>query len=169
VGGGPIDPITAGYSPRSAEVTAARLLKRPEVHAKIMELRDRREERVVITAAWLLERLASLAEVDIAGLLNADGSAKSLSELPADLKRLIAGVEITEVNAGKKKFGYTKKFRLADRIRILELIGKHVDVGALRDRPADSNLMTVVLRDYTGLEHEQKRVGNGEDGNAKDP
>ncbi len=56
--------------------------------------------------------------------------------MPEDCRRLIAGFEVTEEFQGKQKIGFTSKVRLRDTVRVLELIGKHIQVGAFVEQHA---------------------------------
>ena len=94
-------------------------------------------EEAEAEARWLRNRLREMAEVDIAELIREDGSLRDLSEMPIQLRRLIGGIEVVELfeGAGKerKQIGWTKKVRLRDTVRVLELYGKHVEVSAFRE------------------------------------
>ncbi len=90
----------------------------------------------------------------LADLVNDDGSVKGLDVMPEGLKRLIAGIEVTEEFTGRgqerEMVGYTKKIPLVDRIRVLELIGKHVGVSAFRENLHHSGPLIEVVKDFTG-------------------
>ena len=57
--------ITAGYSERRASATAAELRRRPDVLARIEELKERyvaaRVDKVTVTGEWVMQELAELA------------------------------------------------------------------------------------------------------------
>jgi phage terminase small subunit len=57
--------IAAGYSERRASATAAELRRRPDVQARIEDLRERyttaRVEKVTVTGEWVMQELAELA------------------------------------------------------------------------------------------------------------
>ena len=130
--------IRAGYSAHRADAAASRLLRDERINAEIARRMHERNEKVGVDSQWVLRRLVELADVDLAGLVNEGGSIKELSEMPTDLKRLIAGFDVSEEFQGhgsdREKIGYTKKIRLSDRLRVLELIGKHTDVGAFVEK-----------------------------------
>lgn len=56
--------VTAGYSERRAASTGSELMARPEVSARVMELRgamtERQVERVAVDRAWVMEKLAKI-------------------------------------------------------------------------------------------------------------
>lgn len=57
--------------------------------------------------------------------------------MPVTLRHLIAGIEVNELFEGvgkeRKQVGWTKKVRLRDTVRVLELIRKQIDISAFRE------------------------------------
>jgi phage terminase small subunit len=52
---------------------------------------------------------------------------------------LVAGIDTVQERIGtdpegKPEFATVRKVRLADRAKLLEMIGKHVDIGAFKER-----------------------------------
>ncbi|MEE8240086.1 MAG: terminase small subunit [Nitrospirales bacterium] len=154
--------IRAGYSARTANPQAARLLAKVSVRQAVAEGLERIAKQAEVDATWLLRRLVELADAPLEELFAEDGSLREVKDMPLGLRRLIGGIEISELWEGKGKqarqVGWTKKVKLRDTVRVLELIGKHVDVGALRERIQTEHLVEVTIRDYTGLEHEIEQV-----------
>ena len=131
--------IRAGYSARTAKEQAHQLLAKPQVQALIQNAQRARSERTQIDADWLLRRLADQADANLADLFNADGSMKAVVDWPEVWRKgLVAGVEVFEEFAGTGKdrvqVGWVRKVKLVDRLKGLELIGRHVVVGAFRDK-----------------------------------
>lgn len=54
--------IRAGYSKRSATVTAARMLTKANIQEKIRELKDAQEKRTLVTADFVITGLKTIAE-----------------------------------------------------------------------------------------------------------
>ena len=127
--------IRAGYSKRSAEVTASKLLRNPKVAAAVAEAKAERSELTKIDAAWVLTRLVGEATADIADLYRDNGELRPVAEWPLIWRQgLVSGLDVDEITAGGEKLGQVTKVKLSDRIRRVELIGKHVDVQAFADR-----------------------------------
>lgn len=134
--------IRAGYSSRghAAEVEASKLLRIPEVAAAIQAAMQERAERTKVNADWVLTRLSEEAEADLAEIYDDHGNLRPISEWPKVWRTgLVAGIETTlERNGtdaeGKPQYVEVRKVKLADRTRIKELIGKHTDVNAFKDR-----------------------------------
>lgn len=116
--------IRAGYSPTSAEVTASKLLRVPKVADAIAKARGERAERVNITADRVLEELAKLAFVDLSAAYDANGNLLKPSEMPAEVKAALAGVDFAKTG--------DRIARFAAKDRALELLGKHM--GLFRDK-----------------------------------
>lgn len=134
--------IRAGYSEKTAGWIGPELLGKTHIAEAIAWRMAERSRRTQIDADWLLRRLAMLADADIADLYDDAGMLKPAKNWPeAWRKGLVAGVETLEEferdeSGAKQLTGYTKKLKLADRLKNLELIGRHVGVGAFRDQVA---------------------------------
>jgi Terminase small subunit len=89
-------------------------------------------------AAWLLRRLIDEASADIADLYDGEGKLKPVAEWPEVWRQgLVLGLEIEERFEGRgnarEQVGFVKKIRLSDRLKRLELIGKHIGVKAFEE------------------------------------
>lgn len=156
--------IRAGYSEDTAGSIGCENLTKPEIQARVAELQAERAAATRIDAAWLLSRLAEEAKADQADLYNEDGSLKPIREWPLIWRQgLVAGMEVDETYVGtgdeRKVIARTRKVKISDRVKRLELIGRHIGVGAFKDV---INLAGVVdvrhTIDPTGLTDEQLRV-----------
>lgn len=128
--------LRAHYSPNTAREQAARLLSKSNVQEAIAEQMSQRQERVRIDTDWVLKRLGSLADADMADLYDDDGALLPVKDWPEPWRRgLVAGVDVAEERDSDGNLtAVVRKVKLADRMRTLELIGRHVDVGAWRDK-----------------------------------
>jgi phage terminase small subunit len=122
--------IRAGYSADTAYSQAHDLLKKPELQAEIDRLKSERSRETKIDANWLLTRLAAEAEADLSDLYDEDGRLKSVKDWP-DIwrKGLVAGVKTSVSEDGVAIIDV----KVSDRVRRLELIGKHVSVQAFQE------------------------------------
>ncbi|MET3359777.1 MULTISPECIES: terminase small subunit [Bradyrhizobium] len=137
--------IRAGYSRRSAQEQGSQMLAHPAIMAAIDEAKLKRSERTEVDADWVLRRLADEAEADLAHLYDAKNDLKPIDEWPEIWRQgLVAGVEVEALFEGsgeeRRQLGYIKKIKLSDRLRRLELIGKHVRVNAFQDQVAMSGV-----------------------------
>ena len=120
----------AGYSEKSAHVTASRLLKNAKVKALIADLTEKKFSKLDISAERILQELARLAFVDIRNLFDAGGSLKPVTELDEDTARAIAGIDHEKLfehfdKGHAKHVGTTAKIKLADKTRALQLLGQY--------------------------------------------
>ena len=154
--------IRAGYSEKTAESQASRLLTNVKVGAAIREGQAERTERTKIDADWVLSRLAAEADADIADLYypegatndqgdNIAGHLKPVYEWPKIWRQgLVQGIEPSQ---------YGMKVKVNDRVKRLELIGKHIGVQAFKEKvehTVDDDLATI-------LSQGRSRVSKGEE------
>ena len=127
--------IRAGYSKKTAKEIGCENLTKPNILEFINKAKEERIEEVKIDANWLLKRLADEADADVADLYDDNNNLLPVSEWPEIWRKgLVAGVDVEEIFDGygkdRVKIGETVKIKVSDRVRRLELIGKHVDVQA---------------------------------------
>lgn len=127
----------AGYSEKTANEQGARLLANASVAAAVKDALEARGERTKINADWMLTRLAAEAEADLADLYDDNGNLLPVKQWPLIWRQgLVAGVEtVREKGRGDDESdSHVDKIKISDRVKRLELIGKHVDVQAFKDR-----------------------------------
>ena len=127
--------IRAGYSQRTANTQGNRLLVNVSVAEAIAKAKAARSEKTGIDAAWVLTRLTQEATADLADIIGDNGELRPISEWPLIWRQgLVTGVDVQENVVEGVKMGQTIKVKLSDRIKRIELIGKHVDVQAFREQ-----------------------------------
>jgi phage terminase small subunit len=127
--------IRAGYSERTAEKIGSENLYKPEVKAKIDAARAERSEATKIDAQWVLNRLAQEAVADISELYSKDdGSLLPVHDWPLIFRQgLVQGIDVEEIREDGVVVGRVRKVKLDNRVKRLELIGKHIGVNAFQD------------------------------------
>lgn len=159
--------IRCGYKPSRAERTACELLADRKVSEAVHIMKSQRSSRTEITADWVLKTLAEEKRADLADLFDDDGSLKPVKDWPMVWRQgLVVGVESVEEFAGagaeREQIGWVKKLKLSDRIKHLELIGRHVDVQAWRDQKAvtgpNGEPLTMINIDLSSATPEQLRA-----------
>lgn len=118
--------IRAGYSPKTANEQAARLLANVSVSKLIAERRKEHQQNTGITAERVLTEVAGLAFFDVRKLVNADGSPKSITDLDDETARAIQGIELQTVKDGENDFALVRKYKIADKNAALEKLMKHL-------------------------------------------
>ena len=121
--------IRAGYSAKTAKATGSRMLTYVNIQAKIKELEKPVLKKQEVTAERVVQELARIAFSDVADLFDEDGNMRNIREIPESARRAIAGVDVKEEfetfgGDTKVSTGYTKKIKMADKIKALELLGK---------------------------------------------
>ena len=139
--------IRAGFSERSAHQIGHEQLRVPQVAAAIVAAMEARSRRTKVDQDWVLSKLREMFEADAADLYDRNGQLLPVKDWPKIWRTgLISGVDSVETidladepdaATGKRRARRTlvmnKKVRWADKVKLLELIGKHVDVGAFRE------------------------------------
>lgn len=137
--------IRAGYSAKTAHAQGPRLLENVGIVAAIDAAKAERSAETKIDANWVLQRLAAEADAKLSDLYDDDNNLKPVKDWPEIWQTgLVAGVEIEALFEGygedRIQIGFTKKLRLSDRIKRIELIGKHVRVNAFQEQVAVTGL-----------------------------
>ena len=122
--------MRAGYSKRTSRQQGARLLSNVAIRDELLGYLKERSEKTGIDAAWVLQRLVELAGVKIGELFDEKLDLRPLADLPDAADRLIASVEFDDRPGHARR---VSKLKLQDRLRVLELIGKHVTVAAFSE------------------------------------
>lgn len=136
--------IRAGYSAKTARAVGSENLTKPDIATAIAEAQAKRAERTQIDADWLLTRLAEESTADVADLYDEHGGLKPVKDWPLIWRQgLVAGLDVEEIRVEGVVIGTVRKLKLSDRIKRLELIGRHIDVGAFKDKVEHSGKVEV--------------------------
>ncbi|PTM61890.1 terminase small subunit [Phreatobacter oligotrophus] len=143
----------AGGMAKRPDQAASQMMAKPHVAKRISELRTRRLAAIEFNATEVLSRLIAQVRADLSDIFDGHGAVKPIHEWP-DVWRtgLIAGIEVVEEfdDSGDERvhIGYIKKVKVADRVKILELAGRHVDINAwkatLRDLDVSDTLRAML-------------------------
>lgn len=126
--------LRAGYSAKTAQEQSSRLLSNAMVQDAIKIQIEARSKRTGVDADWLLLRLAQEAQADMADLYDDAGNLKPVKDWPLIWRQgLVAGVDVIRRQNGDDDPVVIDKIKISDRIKRLELIGRHIDVQAFRD------------------------------------
>ena len=125
--------IRAGYSPKTADRMAYELLKKPEIQAFVLQSKAERVEEVKIDANYVLKRLIEIDEMDVADILDEGGDFLPIRKWPKVWRTTLSGLDIAIINSGDTE-AIIKKIKWPDKVKNLELLGKHIGVGAFTER-----------------------------------
>ena len=123
--------IQAGYSEKTSNEQGARLLANVSVQSRISELKAQRNDRIDVDADYVLKRLFEIDQMDVLDILLANGELKPIKDWPKVWRTTLSGMDVTEM-AGDAA-GLLKKIKWPDKVKNLELLGKHVTVQAFKD------------------------------------
>ncbi|NKE95237.1 terminase small subunit [Pantoea agglomerans] len=129
--------IRAGYSDNTARKIGSENLTKPDIAQRIIDLKSERNERVEINADYVLRRLVEIDEMDVLDILKDDGGLKMVHEWPKVWRTTLSGLDIltTVTNFDETTMeNILKKIKWPDKVKNLELIGKHVAVQAFREQ-----------------------------------
>jgi phage terminase small subunit len=136
--------VKAGYSAKTADSQASRLLKVPAVAAAIAAKQQPRLEKLEITAERVLSEIAKLAFFDPRRLFRDDGTLIAITQLDDDTAAAIAGLEVYVEKDDGEPIGETKKFKLADKGANLERLGRHLKLFTDRVEHKHSGTLKVI-------------------------
>ncbi|MBY6247568.1 terminase small subunit [Citrobacter werkmanii] len=124
--------IRAGFSEKSARNQAYRLMTNDDILNRIAELKADRNEQVGVDAAYVLRRLTEIDQMDVLDILLASGELKPIKDWPKVWRTTLSGMDVVEM-ASAESATLLKKIKWPDKVKNLELLGKHVDVQAFKE------------------------------------
>ena len=132
--------IRSGYSERTANEQGSRLLANVSISEAIAEAQNKRTKQTEIDAAYVLRRLVEIDQMDVLDIMDDDGNVKLLRDWPKIWRQYISNIETISMDDGE---GWLKKIKWPDKVKNLELLGKHVSVGAFKDRIEHSGKLEI--------------------------
>lgn len=119
--------IRAGYSEKTAYSIGSENLKKPEIAERIRKRQEARVDRTQITQDFVLLELAKIAKADGTMFARVDGRGSVRFTKTDDL----APEECAAI-AGIKKGKFGTEVKTYDKVKALELIGKHLGMFGTR-------------------------------------
>ncbi|MFB4358588.1 terminase small subunit [Pantoea sp. BS_4] len=130
--------IRAGYSAKTANRTGSENLSKHDIAQRINDLKSARIERVELNADYVLKRLFEIDQMDVLDIMTDDMSIKPVSDWPTSWRQYLSGFDLAEMFEGRgeerEMVGILKKIKWPDKVRNLELLGKHISVQAFREQ-----------------------------------
>lgn len=157
--------INAGFSPKTAAVKASVMMRDERIQKRIAELMEERNKRLRVSADYVLLRLVEIDQMDVLDILNDDGSLKPISQWPKIWRTTLSGFDLssTIINMNEDAIeNILKKIKWPDKVKNLELIGKHVDVMAFKERLEVSGNITIADRMAAARKRVKEQAGGGE-------
>ncbi|AMY87438.1 terminase small subunit [Salmonella enterica subsp. enterica serovar Anatum str. USDA-ARS-USMARC-1765] len=157
--------INAGFSPNTAAVKASVMMRDERIQKRIAELMEERNKRLRVSADYVLLRLVEIDQMDVIDILNDDGTLKPIREWPKIWRTTLSGFDLssTIMNMDEDSIEtILKKIKWPDKVKNLELIGKHVDVNAFKERLEVSGTVTIADRMAKARRRVKERAGGEE-------
>ena len=158
--------IRAGYSEKTANRIASQLLSKLDVQSRIAEMQSVRVEEVRIDANYVLKRLIEIDEMDVADILDDGGDFLPIRKWPKVWRTTLSGLDIAIINSGDTET-ILKKIKWPDKVKNLELLGKHIGVGAFTekvDHTSSDGSMSPAKPTRAEILEAQKSIGGELDG-----
>ncbi|WP_059276413.1 terminase small subunit [Escherichia albertii] len=158
--------IRAGYSEKTANEQASRLLANVNVQKFVAELKSARVEQTGIDAAYVLRRLVEIDQMDVLDILLQNGELKPIKDWPKVWRTTLSGMDVVEMVSADSA-ALLKKIKWPDKVKNLELLGKHVSVQAFKEQTsteitgADGGPVRYADMSEELLEEKLKELGNG--------
>ena len=136
--------LRAGYRSKNPDVDGHKLLVKPSISKAIALAMAERAKRTEITADHVLQQLAKIGFVDIKDVVTWAGNRIRIR--PSEE---IDGTLLAEISETETETGGTLKIKLNDRMKALELLGKHL--GMFTDK-LEVNGAMVIFKGENDLE-----------------
>lgn len=117
---------------------ASRMMANSKIAARVDNLRRQLASRSILTAEKVLAEIGKIAFSDVRKIFGPGGELIRISDLSNEAAACIAGCDIVTVNKGEGEVEHVAKIRLADKLKALELAGKHL--GLFRDTTQDDDV-----------------------------
>ena len=132
--------IRAGYSEKTAKEIGSENLTKPNVAKAIQEAQNKRTEQTQIDAAYVLKRLVEIDQMDVLDIMDDQMKIRPVNEWPKVWRQYVVNLENLELSDGE---GCFKKIKWPDKVKNLELLGRHVSVGAFKDKVEHSGKLEI--------------------------
>lgn len=124
--------IKAGYSKNSAYSQAHDLLKKPEIQKYLQSKKERIAAKLEITQERTMQEIGRIAFSDIRKILTARNTIIPIASLDDDTAAALSSLQVDELYAGsegqKYWVGQSKKIRMYDKTKALEMLAKHFGI-----------------------------------------
>ncbi|EJW1158070.1 terminase small subunit [Salmonella enterica] len=157
--------INAGFSPNTAAVKASVMMRDERIQKRIAELMEERNKRLRVSADYVLIRLVEIDQMDVIDILNDDGILKPIREWPKIWRTTLSGFDLSSTIMNMDETSIEtilKKIKWPDKVKNLELIGKHVDVNAFKERLEVSGTVTIADRMAKARRRVKEQAGGEE-------
>ncbi|WP_334471028.1 terminase small subunit [Arsenophonus sp. PmNCSU2021_1] len=138
--------IRAGYSEKTAKDIACQNLAKLNIQKRIQTLMEERKNRIEVNADYVLKRLVDIDQMDVLDIITESGDLRPIKDWPKVWRTTLSGFDIAAIRVEGAE-ALLKKIKWPDKIKNLELLGKHVSVQAFRDQIKNEHDVVGTLSD----------------------
>ncbi len=151
--------VAAGYSKETAGKQGSQLLANPRISKELRKAMARRAKRLDLTAENVLREISRIAFSDIRAVMSFDGqkvTVKASDKMHSDAAAAIQSIE-QHTTESERSSNTTVKVKMHDKMRALDLAGRHLGMWAKGDddefkRMSLAELLVMVRDQLTKLE-----------------
>jgi phage terminase small subunit len=134
--------IKAGYSKKTADSQGSRMLKNVKVKSFIDNQTTKRVEKLEVTKESVIKELAKIAFHDIRKMYDEKGFLIPVYNLDDDTAAVISSFKSRREfqgkgEDGKAEYDIVDEYKRHDKVKTLELLGKHL--GMFSDKPKEDD------------------------------
>ena len=136
--------IRSGYSKKTAQVQASKLLSNPKVQAAINIGMGKRAEKVGFSAEATLRELQNIVHFSVKNVFDENGQLKKIHELDDATASAIASIEFATKMDGESPV-HVCKLRPYDKTKAVDMAMKHFGLFE-KDNEQQGNVVDAILR-----------------------
>lgn len=137
--------IRAGYSQKNADKIGSELLGKTRVAEAIQKAMQDRQQRTEITQDMVVMEAAKLAFFDIRKLFDKDGKPLDITKVDAETAAALVGLDVQDISDDDGNYiGYMKKYKMADKLKALELLSKLLGFFDRQEKQDDGLLLDLI-------------------------
>lgn len=136
--------IRAGYSPKGARQTGSKLLAHTNINAEVERRKEALRRENSVTVEKIIKQLALIAFTPITSFMTWSGGAvdlKNSDDIPLELHSVIEQIE-----ESANPTAHNIKLRFSNRMKAIELLGKHFGMFTDKIEITDDKLKEVLKR-----------------------
>ena len=111
---------------------ASSFFAQDKIKERVAELIKERTERLKINADYVLKRLIDIDNLDVSDIVDENGDIKPVKQWSKAWRTSISAFDVQAIKSGKIE-SVLKRIKMPDKLKNLELIGKHIDVRAWQE------------------------------------
>lgn len=139
--------VDAGYSEKTADQTASRLLRNVKISKYVSSIKGKQLNNNLVTAEKIIKELATLGFASIKDFLNIDVDGNVTIKELAEMTNAgaIKSIKVQRLTNDGMDYGSITEIRFHDKIKALELLGKHLAIFTDNQGNGDTTNVTQIV------------------------